>query len=73
MVLIGFRGSEVGNKYLWNVLILKKVLLFWNLEIVSVWFSIFLIIKLLEEMVMLFIEYCDFLYEMGVKVIVVFE
>lgn len=73
MALAGFNGSEVGNKYPRNTVVLKKSLELRNLEIASAWFSAFLTTKPLEETVQAFIKHRDFLHDMGAKVIVVSE
>ncbi|MCU4768273.1 myo-inosose-2 dehydratase [Bacillus toyonensis] len=73
MALAGFNGSEVGNKYPRNTVVLKKSLELRNLEIASAWFSAFLTTNPLEETVQAFIKHRDFLHEMGAKVIVVSE
>ena len=73
MALAGFNGSEVGNKYPRNTVVLKKSLELRNLEIASAWFSTFLTTKPLEETVQEFIKHRDFLHDMGAKVIVVSE
>ncbi|MCU5110801.1 myo-inosose-2 dehydratase [Bacillus wiedmannii] len=73
MALAGFNGSEVGNKYPRNTVVLKKSLELRNLEIASAWFSTFLTTKPLEETVEEFIKHRDFLHDMGAKVIVVSE
>ncbi|PEL01361.1 myo-inosose-2 dehydratase [Bacillus toyonensis] len=73
MALAGFNGSEVGNKYPRNTVVLKKSLELRKLEIASAWFSMFLTTKPLEETVQAFIKHRDFLHEMGAKVIVVSE
>ncbi|QEL85864.1 myo-inosose-2 dehydratase [Bacillus mycoides] len=73
MALAGFNGSEVGNKYPRNTVVLKKSLELRNLEIASAWFSAFLTTKPLEETVQAFIKHRDFLHAMGAKVIVVSE
>ncbi|EDX57551.1 putative IolE protein [Bacillus cereus W] len=73
MALAGFNGSEVGNKYPRNTIVLKKSLELRNLEIASAWFSTFLTTKPIEETVEEFIKHRDFLHDMGAKVIVVSE
>ncbi|PGQ95421.1 myo-inosose-2 dehydratase, partial [Bacillus cereus] len=60
MALAGFNGSEVGNKYPRNTVVLKKSLELRNLEIASAWFSTFLTTKPLEETVQEFIKHRDF-------------
>ncbi|AFQ12334.1 TPA: myo-inosose-2 dehydratase [Bacillus pacificus] len=73
MALAGFNGSEVGNKYPRNTVVLKKSLELRNLEIASAWFSTFLTTKPIEETVEEFIKHRDFLHDMGAEVIVVSE
>ncbi|PFP91668.1 myo-inosose-2 dehydratase [Bacillus cereus] len=73
MALAGFNGSEVGNKYPRNTVVLKKSLELRNLEIASAWFSAFLTTRPLEETAQAFIKHRDFLHDMGAKVIVVSE
>jgi inosose dehydratase len=73
MALSGFSGSEVGNKYPRDTVVLKKALSLRGLEIASAWFSSFLTSKPFEETAQAFIEHRNFLHEMGAKVIVVSE
>jgi len=73
MALAGFTGSEVGNKYPRDTIVLKKALELRGVSIASAWFSSFLTTKPLQETVDEFIKHRDFLYEMGAKVIVVSE
>lgn len=73
MALAGFTGSEVGNKYPRNTVVLKKALGMRGINIASAWFSSFLTTKPLEDTVIEFIKHRDFLCEMGAKVIVVSE
>lgn len=73
MALAGFTGSEVGNKYPKDTKVLKKALDLRGISIASAWFSAFLTTKPIEETRKAFIKHRDFLYEMGVKVIVVAE
>ena len=73
MALAGFVGSEVGNKYPRDTIVLKKALDLRNIQIASAWYSSFLVTKPLEEVEKDFIKHRDFLYEMGAKVIVVSE
>lgn len=73
MALAGFTGSEVGNKYPRDTIVLKKALELRGMSIASAWFSSFLTTKPLQETVAEFIKHRDFLYEMGAKVIVVSE
>lgn len=73
MAIAGFSGSEVGNKYPRDTVILKKALDSKNLQIASAWFSSFLTTKPFIETQEAFIAHRDFLHEMGAKVIVVSE
>jgi len=73
MALAGFTGSEVGNKYPRDTIVLKKALELRGMSIASAWFSSFLTTKPLQETVAEFIKHRDFLYEMGAKVIVISE
>ena len=73
MALAGFTGSEVGNKYPRDTIVLKKELDLRGMRIASAWFSSFLTTKPLQENVTEFIKHRDFLYSMGAKVIVVSE
>lgn len=73
MALAGFKGSEVGNKYPRDTKILKKALELRNIQIASAWFSTFLTTQPYEETEKEFIEFMDFLYEMGARHINVAE
>ncbi|MHB8073243.1 myo-inosose-2 dehydratase [Desulfosporosinus fructosivorans] len=73
MALAGYSGSEVGNKYPRDPVVLKRALELRNLRIASAWFSSFLTTKPLEETVEAFKQHRDFLHAMGAKVIVVSE
>ncbi|MFD2216765.1 MULTISPECIES: myo-inosose-2 dehydratase [Metabacillus] len=73
MALAGFSGSEVGNKYPRDPVILNKYLSIRGLEIASAWFSSFLTSKPFEETAEDFKVHRDFLHAMGAKVIVVSE
>lgn len=73
MALAGFRGSEVGNKYPRDTKVLKKALQLRNIQIASAWFSTFLTTQPYEETEKGFIEFMDFLYEMGARHINVAE
>ncbi len=67
MALAGFTGSEVGNKYPRDTKVLKKALGLRGMNIASAWFSTFLTTKPYEETEKGFIEFIDFLYEMGAR------
>lgn len=67
MALAGFTGSEVGNKYPRDTKVLKKALELRGMNIASAWFSTFLTTAPYEETEKGFIEFIDFLYEMGAR------
>lgn len=69
MVLAGFTGSEVGNKYPKDPEVLKKALELRGVEICNQWFSSFLITKPFEEVEKEFRAQLTFLKAMGAKVI----
>lgn len=73
MALAGFTGSEVGNKYPRDTGVLKKALELRGMQIASAWFSTFLTTKPYEETEEGFIEFMNFLYEMGARHINVAE
>jgi inosose dehydratase len=73
MVEAGYSGSEVGNKYPRDPVILKQFLKPYNFSIASQWFSSFFTTKPLEETIEAFKKHMIFLHEMGSKVIVVSE
>lgn len=69
MALVGFTGSEVGNKYPKDPEVLKKALELRGVEICNQWFSSFLITKPFEEVEKEFRAQLAFLKAMGAKVI----
>lgn len=69
MALAGFRGTEVGNKYPRDTVVLKKALALRGIEICNAWFSACFTSKPEAEVLKEFIQHRDFLYEMGAKVI----
>lgn len=69
MALAGFAGTEIGNKYPKDPKVLKSYLEPRGLCITNAWFSSFLTTKPYEETEREFIAFCDFLHEMGAKVI----
>lgn len=73
MALAGFAGSEVGNKYPRDPVVLRKYLALRNLQIASAWFSSYITTKPFQETEDAFIQHRDFLSAMGAKVIVVSE
>ena len=70
MALAGYQGTEVGNKYPKDPVVLKHYLDLRHLKIASAWFSAFLTTKPYEETEAAFIKHRDFLHAMGAKVIV---
>jgi len=73
MAKAGFEGSEVGNKFPRDPMVLKKALEPRGLQIASAWFSSYFTTKDPEETIAAFIKHRDFLHAMGAKVIVVSE
>lgn len=73
MALAGYVGSEVGNKYPKDPAALNKALKLRGLTICNAWFSAYLTTKPYEETEKAFIEFRDFLYEVGARVIGVAE
>lgn len=73
MALAGFAGTEIGNKYPKDPIVLKKALDLRGLSVASAWFSAFLTTKPYEETERAFVAHRDFLHKMGAKVIVVSE
>jgi inosose dehydratase len=73
MALAGFTGSEIGNKYPKDPVVLKKALDLRGIRVCNAWFSSFLTTKLLSDTVDAFIKQRDFLHALGAKVIGVAE
>jgi inosose dehydratase len=73
MALAGFTGSEIGNKYPKDSVVLKKALELRGIRICNAWFSSFLTTKPLSDTVDAFIKQRDFLHALGAKVIGVAE
>ena len=73
MALAGFTGSEVGNKYPKDPVVLKPMLELRGIEICNAWFSTFLISKPYEETEAEFEKHVAFLAAMGAKVVGVSE
>lgn len=73
MALAGFTGSEVGNKYPKDPVVLKPALALRGIEICNAWFSTFLISRPYEETEKAFEEHVAFLAAMGAKVVGVSE
>lgn len=73
MALAGYTGSEVGNKYPSDPVVLKKALDLRGIQICNQWFSSFLTTQPYEETEKAFIEQVKFLQAMGSKIIGVSE
>jgi inosose dehydratase len=69
MALAGFEGSEVGNKYPKDPLVLKHHLDLRGLTICNAWFSSFLTTRPFEEVEKAFLAHRDFLHAVGARVI----
>lgn len=69
MALAGFTGSEVGNKYPKDPVVLKKALDLRGVEICNQWFSSFLLTKPFEEVEKECRAQLTFLKAMGSKII----
>lgn len=69
MALAGFQGSEIGNKYPSDTVVLKHYLDVRGLQICNAWFSSYLTSKPYEETIEAFKAHCDKLCELGAKVI----
>ena len=69
MALAGFSGSEVGNKYPKDPMVLNKALGLRGLAICNAWFSSFLTTRPYWEVEADFIKHRDFLYAVGARVI----
>ncbi|MDR1520838.1 MAG: myo-inosose-2 dehydratase [Planctomycetota bacterium] len=65
MALAGFAGTEIGNKYPRNPLVLKRALDLRGLRVANAWFSSFLITRPYAETEANFIRQCDFLAALG--------
>lgn len=73
MALAGYTGSEVGNKYPTDPVVLKKALDLRGIQICNQWFSSFLTTQPYEETEKAFIAQVKFLQAMGSKIIGVSE
>jgi inosose dehydratase len=69
MALAGFEGSEVGNKYPRDPVVLKRALELRKLQICNAWFSSFLTTQTYEEVEKAFIAHRDFLHAVGARII----
>ncbi|HUI71524.1 MAG TPA: myo-inosose-2 dehydratase [Spirochaetia bacterium] len=69
MALAGFEGSEVGNKYPKDPVVLKRFLDLRGLTICNAWFSSFLTTQPYEEVEKAFLQHRDFLFAVGARVI----
>lgn len=69
MALAGFTGSEIGNKYPKDPVVLKKALDLRGMQICNCWFSTFFTTRPEEETIAAYRKQLDFLYQMGARVI----
>lgn len=69
MALAGFTGSEIGNKYPKDPVVLKKALDLRGVQICNCWFSTFFTTGPEEETIGAFKKQLDFLSQMGAGVI----
>lgn len=69
MALAGYVGSEIGNKYPKDKVVLKKALSLRGLTICNAWFSTFFTSKDESQTIEAFRRHCDFLYYQGARVI----
>ncbi|WP_334136605.1 myo-inosose-2 dehydratase [Muricomes intestini] len=69
MALAGFTGSEIGNKYPKDPVVLKKALDLRGVQICNCWFSTFFTTGPEEETIEAFKKQLDFLSQMGAGVI----
>ena len=69
MALAGYKGSEVGNKYPRDPLVLKRYLDLRGLTICNAWFSSFLTTRPYDEVEKAFIAHRDFLFAVGARII----
>jgi inosose dehydratase len=69
----GYTGTEIGNKYPQESLVLKGILAQHGLRVANRWFSTFLLTKSYVENEEEFVKQCQFLKETGAKVIGVSE
>lgn len=73
MALAGFTGSEVGNKYPKDPVVLKKALDLRGIQICNAWFSTFFTSEPFDYTEKLFREHIDFLDQMGASIVGVAE
>lgn len=73
MALSGFSGSEVGNKYPKDTVVLRKALEMRGLSICNAWFSTFLTTQSYKEVEKAFVQHCTFLKTMGASIVGVAE
>lgn len=69
MALAGFTGTEIGNKYPKDPVVLKQALSLRGMQVCNCWFSTFFTTGQAEETIQAYRKQLDFLYEMGAKVI----
>lgn len=69
MALAGFSGTELGNKYPKDPLVLQKALQMRNLKVCNCWFSTFFTTEPAEKTIRAFEQQLDFMHQMDAKVI----
>jgi len=69
MALAGYEGSEVGNKYPRDPVVLKRALDLRGLEICNAWFSSYLTTQPYDEVEKAFLAHRDFLHAVGARII----
>jgi len=69
MALAGFEGSEVGNKYPQDPVVLKRALDLRGLQICNAWFSAYLTTQPYAEVEQAFVAQRDFLHAVGARII----
>lgn len=69
MALAGFTGSEVGNKYPKDPVVLKKALDLRGVQICNAWFSMFFTTEAAEKTIDAFIQHRDFLHAVGARMV----
>ena len=69
MALAGYTGTEVGNKYPYDAVILKKHLNLRRLSVCNAWFSTKFTSEPENETIKDFIRHRDFLHSLGARVI----
>lgn len=69
MALAGFEGSEIGNKYPRDPVVLKRALDLRGLQICNAWFSAYLTTQPYADVEKAFVAHRDFLHAVGATII----